>query len=474
MSMMLWALVQTVQASEGGSVVWLGVEPDPTLLPQATTVSLDELSPDQAVSDEDRAAVALLRQELEDVGPLVDEFDGELAIMSRLDAAVRDVHVLESDGDRELLYDALVFQGFAVHRYFQDQLATDPAAEPYRIDVNGTVTVKAWVDAVALDPDADPSPGMLPDEAQAVAFDEARAQIRLAPRASIYGEMPDGAALAVDGWPAEPGVRAKVAPGYHRVTVVYDGKVVARTEGRVMSGEDLDVVVGAMAEDVAALGAPLSEGPEAYAVPPAVGALLGGLDGPVHLVVPGDRKGPYVYVIEGQAATRYVQEAAAPEEDLVLRVGVGGGWMYDGGWYVDNYFEGAPSEKSTVNAATPMLTAGFELRPHRLVSVGAGADLAIPTGPYSTLPSGDQTLRARAHPHVAVGLPWVQATAGYLFPWHMALGARAHLPLGERLELTAAGTYGLGLSFDQDGNPEGFEAQDAVQAWIGFGGRFSR
>jgi len=472
MSMMLWASVAL--AGDGGSAVWLGVEPDPTLLPQATSVTLEALSPAQAVSDADRQAVALLQQELEDVGPLIDEFDGELAIMSRLDAAINDVHVLESDADRELLYDALVFQGFAVHRYFQDQLATDPAAEPYRIDLNGTVTVRPWVDAVALDPDRDPSPGMLPDESEAIAFDEARAQIRLAPRASVMADMPDGAAIAVDGWPAEPGARAKVAPGYHRVTVVYDGMVVARAEGRVMSGEDLDVVVGAMSEDVSALQAPLSEGPEGYGLPPKVADLLGGLEGPVHLVVPGDRKGPYVYVVDGQAATRLVQESDAPEETVVLRLGAGGGWMYDGGWYVDNYFDGAPSEKSTVNAATPIVTGGFEVRPHRLAAVGAGVDLAIPTGAYSTLPSGDQAIRLRAHPHVAAGLPWVQATFGYLFPWNLAVGARAHLPIGDRLELTAAGTYGIGLSFDQEGNTESFEAQNTVQGWVAVGGRFGR
>ena len=477
MSLMLWAPIVwsgSALAGDGGSAVWLGLEPDPTLLPQATTVTVEELSPNQAISDADRAAVDALRAELEAVGPLIDEFDGELAIMSRLDSAVSEVHVLSSDEDRALLYDALVFQGFAVHRYFQDQLATDPAAAPYRIDLNGTVTVKAWVDAVALDPDRDPSEGMLPEDSEAVAFDEARAAIRLAPRASVFGEVPDGASIAVDGWPAVPGGRAKVAPGYHRVAVVYEEKVVARAEGRVMSGEDLDVVVGAMADDVLALQAPLSEGPDAYAIPPAVGTLLASVDAPVHLVVPGDRKGAFVYIVDGQAATRLIEEAEPADERLVLRVGAGGGWMYDGGWYVDNYFDGAPGERATVNAVTPVLSAGFELRPRRLVAVGAGADLAIPTGTYSTLPSGETAIRLRAHPHVAVGLPWLQATAGYLFPWHAAFGARAHVPVGERLELTAAGLYGLGLSFEQDGNPDNFQAQDAFQAWVGVGGAFGR
>ena len=470
MSMILFASL--AHAADGGSVIWMGLEPDPTLLPQAETISVEDLSPKQDFGLDDQAAIDGLRSELEAVKPLVDEFDGELAIMSRLDAAISEVHILRDDADRQLLYDALVFQGFAVHRYFQDQLATDPAAAPYRTELNGVVTVGAWVDAVALDPDQDPSDAVLPDDAQKVAFDEARAQIRLAPRGTVVGEMPDVAGLAVDGNAPAAGSRVKVAPGHHRVAVVMGETVIARAEGLVAADGELTISVGAMAEDVTALQPALSEGPDATAIPPGVGALLATADGPVHLVVPGDRKGPFVYVVSGNSATRLVDEAPeAPDEKLAIRVGAGAGWMYDGGWYVENYFDGAPSEKATVNAVTPVVHAGLEL-PVGPAAVGAGLDLAIPQGEYATLPIGESELRVRAHPHVAVGIPYVQATAGYMFPWHAAFGLRAHAPIGDTLEVSAAGVYGAGLSFEQEGNPEGFEAQDSVQAWLTLGGRF--
>ncbi|MCP4806644.1 MAG: hypothetical protein GY913_29210 [Proteobacteria bacterium] len=470
MSMIL--LAGLAQAADGGTVIWLGLEPDPTLIPQATSLDVEALSPKQDFGPDDEAAIAELRTELEAVRPLVDEFDGELAIMSRLDAAISDVHVLRSDADRELLYDALIFQGFAVHRYFQDQLPTDPGAAPYRTELNGLVTVGAWVDAVALDPDRNPSEAVLPDDAQKVAFDEARAQIRLAPRATVVGEMPPGASLSVDGHAPAGGTRVKVAPGHHRVTVLLGDAVVARAEGEVAASGELIVTVGAMSEDVTALQPGLSAGPDATAIPPGVGALLATVDGPVHLVVPGDRKGPFVYVVSGNAATRLVEEeASAPTERFAVRVAGGAGWMYDGGWYIENFSDGAPSEKGTVNAVTPIVHAGLEV-PVGPAALGAGLDVAIPQGEYATLPTGSSELRVRAHPHVAVGIPYLQATAGYMFPWHAAFGLRAHVPLGDTLEASASGVYGAGLSFEQEGNDEPFQAEDSLQAWVTLGGRF--
>ena len=454
-----------------GSVVFVGLDPDPSLLPQESIVPLDELSPRAEVSADDVAALEALAAELEAVRPLVDEFDGELAIMSRLDAAISEVHVLRDEADRELLYRALVLQGFAVHRYFQDQLPTDAAAEPYRIELNGQVTVKAWVDATALLPDADPRAEELPDPAQQAAFDEARAQIRLAPRGTVATKLPEGAVLQVDGV-EQKGARAKVAPGYHRAAVLMDGVVVARAEGRV-AGDELSVDVGAMASELSALQPALSQGPEAYGLDQPVVELLAQAAGPVRVVVPG-KKQALVYVLEGQALVLEVEEEA-PEASspAQLHLAVGGGWMYDGGWYVENYYDGAPAELSTVNAFTPVVHAGFDLNPVGPLTLGAGADLQLPVGAYHTLPSAESTVRPRVHPHAALGIRQAQLTVGYLFPWQLALGARARLPLGERFELTGAAVYGKGLSFEQEGNPEGdFQAQDTLTAWLAVGGRF--
>ena len=54
------------------------------------------------------------------------------------------------------LYAALTYEGFAVNRYFADDLATEDAAAPYR-RVFGSTVVAAWVDAAAMAPERDVS-----------------------------------------------------------------------------------------------------------------------------------------------------------------------------------------------------------------------------------------------------------------------------------------------------------------------------
>ncbi|MDP6931464.1 MAG: hypothetical protein QGG40_01050, partial [Myxococcota bacterium] len=78
-------------------------------------------------SEQDDGAIATLGQELEEVRPLLEVFDGELEIIRRLGSALSDVQVIRPE-DRDLVFEALAFQGFSIHRYFQDTLATDPTA----------------------------------------------------------------------------------------------------------------------------------------------------------------------------------------------------------------------------------------------------------------------------------------------------------------------------------------------------------
>jgi hypothetical protein len=461
----LMLMLSAALAQDSGQVLYLGMEPDPTMLSQLVVVEVGDLTPDQSVTSEDVAALENLASELEGVRPLVDEFDGELAIMSRLDAAIKEVHVVRDEADRELLYKALVFQGFAVHRYFQDTLADDPAAEPYRTSLNGQVAVKAWVDAVALAPQRNPDAEDIPEEAGQLAFDEAAAQIRLAPRGAIVGTgLPEGATLVVDGAPPRTG-RVNVAPGYHRVAVVWKDQVVARAEGEVPAEGELTISVGAMASDVEALVPLLVEGPETYGVPPDVLSLLNTLDGPVYLVVPGKRD-PLVYKVEGNAALLQVEEA---DTAFAFHAAVGGGWMTDGDWLLQNVDEGAPQTKGTVNAFTPVVTLGGDLQVGGL-ALGAGSDFYIPVGEYHTLPSGDATVRMRAYPHVAIGVPVAKVTVGYLFPWQVGLGARASVPVGP-VEVGASAVYGLGLSLERDDGST-FEPSNAATGSVTVGKSF--
>lgn len=464
----LWLGLSAAHAAEG-TLLRLGLEPDPTLRPELRDTPVAQIVANPGWSEADQAAIDALRAELAAARPLADEFDGELRIMSGLEGVISDVHVLRDDADRELLYSALVFQGFAVQRYFQDQLATDPAAAPYRAEMGGATTARAWIDAVALEPDRNPNRADIPGDAEMRAFDEARAKVRLAPTATVTAlGLPPGAGLVVDGRPAS-GSKTFVSPGLHRVTIEREGQILVRAEGRLAPGGELSVQVPVMVDDLMALAGPLSGAPEAYALPTEVAELLAGLPQPVVLAVPHDRE-PLQYELRGASVVR-VGELDADAPWLCFSLDIGGGWLYDGDYLLLNQ-PGAPADDySVVNAGMPVLGARVWME-RGLFGAAAGGDLLMPLGAFHTLPSGEDSVRARPYPYVSAGLPWVQLSLGYLFPWHLGPGLRVRVPLGEHYELAGAAIYGLGRTLERDGDLPAFEAGDARVAWVSVGGSF--
>lgn len=471
----VWGLLGGA-AHAGGSLVWLVGSPDPTFHPELEGVPLTRVAPEVRSVARDAAAVEALRAELEAVRPLVDEFDGELLIMSRLEAVIGDLPTVPDAATRELLASALTFQGYAVSRYFQDTLATDPAAAPYRTTLGGVVVPQAWVDAVGVDPDRNPLPQDLPDPDAQRAFDEVRAAVRIAPRATVGVDvLPAQAALVVDGRPPDLLGRVYVPPGQHWAQVVdAEGAVLARAHARVASGEDLRVELAPSPQDFAELAAELAQGPEGWALDPALREALAPLPPPVFLAVPTE-DGPWLYEVRGSAAVRIEgpEPAGSGGEGLALYAGLGGGWVYDGEYYLQ-HADSAPYTRGTVNAPAVVATAGARLQAGRWFAADAGVDLGLPLGEYSTLQSGDRSLRARAHPYAAVGLPWVQVSGGFFFPWHAAAGLRVTVPLGAHLALAGAAVQGFGLERPRAEGVEPFVPTDARAAWLGVQGRIGR
>lgn len=470
------AEVTAVEAkARQGSVVFLGMDSDPTLHPSLKRVPVEQVVPVTGVSEADEAALERLSAEFEAVRPLVDEFDGELAIMSRLKAATAEVHTLRNEADRELVYQALLYEGFAVQRYFQDTLATDPAAAPYRAELHGKVVPKAWVDAAGLQPDRKITAAEIPEEPERIAYDSVRAEIQLAPKATLrVVGAPPGAQVSVDGGAPQPtALGASVAPGRHFVQVVLEEELIARGERRLEAEEEWLVEVPAMMSDFDRLASALSEEPQAVALEDRlVQALMGASKQPMHVIVPG-RRGPLLYVLEGSSLV-LVPDRSSGDEDarVAFDLSAGMGWMYDGDWYLSKPLT-TPATKATVNAALPVLGANLSVRTGPL-SLGAGVDLGIPVGADNTLASGDGTLRLRTHPYLSVGVPQAQLTAGYLFPWHLAVGARGSLPVGEHWRIGGAVIYGMGLPQDQPDNPETgvFDTGDVVSTWAFISRRF--
>jgi hypothetical protein len=477
-------LLLVAQAFAGGTAVWLSGTPDPSFTPGYTLATPEDVAPDMAWSVADSRAVEALRSELRATLPLKDVFDGELQIMRRLQSAVADVHAIRPE-DREVLWEALLFEGYAVHRYFQSGIATEAAAAPYRVELGDgaagggakpggpTVEIAAWLDAVALDPDRIPTTAEIPDQAELLAFQEARARHLLAPEATIVADgLPEGSALWVDGRVATVD-RMQVPPGHHRVVIIDSSGVIrVRAELDLRSGQVGRLPYLATAAELRALAGPLAERPRSLPLAAPVVGRLGALEAPVLLMTPG-RKQPHRFTLEGSAAVFVDPTSGAPtKERLGLRVGVGAGWFYDGNFLLGNQDQGAPETIATVNATAPLLLAEAELRLGPLW-MGGGVDAALPLGEHHTLPVGSEATdtRLRLYPHVLAGIAPVQLTAGWLFPYHLGVGVRGHLPLPGPLEISGGYTHGFGVDrAREDGST--YDPGRVQTAWLAAGARF--
>ncbi|MCK6523034.1 hypothetical protein L6R49_16525 [Myxococcota bacterium] len=470
MSMIPLLFVCAAHAAEEGALLWLDQAPDPRVHPELRPLAADAVAPSQDWSAADQAAIDQLSAELTALRPLLDEFDGELQIMSRLDAVIKDLPALKTPAHRELLVEALALQGLAVYRYFQDGLATDPAAAPYRVEVGGQVMVKAWVDAVALD--ADHAPLELVDPGAVTTFDAARATLLGAQRAAVkVNDAPEGLTLIVDG--AEPVSAARpvyVPPGQHYALAVMDGVVVGRARARVEPGESLSVELPLMGAELSALAATLAEGPEGLALSPRLTAALAAAPQPLYLASRG-ADGLYVYALQGGAVT--LTERPEPRDKgqrLSVTVALGGGWVYDGEYFLQNVDDGAPYTRATVNHGAAFASVGARTG-SRWWSAAAGVDLALPFGDYTTLETGDREVRLRAQPYVAAGLPWVQASVGWFTPYHISFGLRGRVPLTDNLALTGGAVTARGFALARDDGAPDFQAAPAGAAWVGVEGR---
>lgn len=469
----------TGSAWAGGSVVWLSDPPDPELAPDLTRIPRRVVAPDSSLSESDVLALARLEEELAAVRPLAQEFDGELEIMSRLQAAIDDVEVLRDAADRDLLYRALAFQGFAVRRYFQDQIATEPGAAPYRVVMGGMVEVRPWVDAVALDPERKPQVADIAEEPERRAFDESRARIKVAPQAIVVlAELPDQAVLKIDGRVAPAGLRVRVTPGKHYLAI-HDGEGIrGHNDVRMAPGGEFRMELPPSERDLVLLAVRLREKPSSLTLEDRIAAAFARLPPTAHLAVrTGD--GSVLYRIDEKLAILAGSTSSTEQGSkttLTLNFGDGVtigthasvGWLYDGQYVLEN--SAAPRTSATVNAITPLL--GLDAQAAYGPAVfGVGIEAAFPTGPWHTLPVGAATWRVRPHLYATGGIPELQLTLGTLLPWHLAVGLRGQLPISTGVELRGAYVQGLGLALPRADGADDFIARPAHTLSLGIGTR---
>lgn len=453
------------EAMADGTAIWLSTTPDPTLDPSATHIPATDLLPAPAWTDEDARAIENLAAELAEVEPLLDVFDGELQIMLRLEQALSHIEAVRPE-DRDLIYRALLFQGLAVSRYFQDGLATESGAESYRTVITREVEVRPWIDAVAFDPQREPGLEEIPEEPELLKFQEVRARHLLRTTTPISSQLPPGARLVVDGQEAV-GDTVQALPGRHWVSLTIGGQLVARAQALTEKSGPFSFQRPVLSPDLEALAEGMSAGSASIALSAATQSALAALEAPV-LLHTGEGRRLQTYMVSGDHATPWIEEATT-ETGLGWRLSVGTGWLYDGDFYLQNASDGAPGEVSTVNAITPLLSAGLEWQLGMPV-IGVGVDTLLPTGEWHDLPTGDTRIRIRPYPHLSAGIEHLQVTAGVLLPWHIGVGPRAHLTLVESLGLTMTGAYiyGIPLSLShEDGST--FTPETSQTAWLSIG-----
>lgn len=451
-------------SARAAEVVWRTPPADPSVAAAAASQAgatrppldlVDLRSAPTAWTDADEQALRDLGKVVGDVRAYEDDLDGELLILRDLDGALARVSALRDETDRQQVSDALLYQGFAADRYFGDALATASAAGPYRAEVAGITVARPWRDAAALEPGKDASPYQIAEAPQRIAYNAVRARLdALLPATLTPVDAPPGATLVVDGRPAPlgPSGNVKVRPGRHLVHLALGERIVARWTVDVAPAGDAPLVPTVGETEWQRFLADPSQ------VTGGIAACIAALGGEVWLLdaeghgvaVRADAGGglPQDVVVDRSAPP--IARSGASSARARGSIGVLGGWLSSGDFYAQD--PTAPRTKATVNAATVggWAEGGAGVG---LARVGAGADVAVPLGPDHVALSGARVVRVRPVPYVAAGIGPVDVAAGFLFPYHPAVGG--HLTLATRsggpaLVLRVAAWAGLAVPQRRD------------------------
>lgn len=467
-----------------GTVVWFTEPPRPLEAPADDHVSAQELVGERGLDAGDVAALEALTAEVEAVSGLLDAFGGEEAIMERLQVALDAVTFLRGPEDRAIVREALLLQGLAVERWWGADLATEDAADPWRTVVAGAWHVRPWVDAVALDPDRRDPPAGLENEPAWAALDLLRQAQLTAPPSYVRAEgfEPD-CVLWLDGRPAAA-QRLEVAPGVHRAHVTCGGVVVARGADRLWEGKSLILRRPFLHADIPVVAAVLTSAEANVALPPPAIPALASLGDDVRVAVERPDGTVRVFAVaSGLAWVPAVLPEVAPEVDALpegrlpgpkqawveLKATAGLGWGYDRDYYTLLADRGIPDARSTVHVPWGVAGLGVAFTPS-VFAVGVGADVmaAGTVNGFLVHPDGREQ-KLRGHVYGEVGLRWLRATAGLLYPWHTAVGGRAVLNVNRWVVVEAGGLYGLSRTEARGPTPP-VPGTPAACAWLGAGG----
>jgi len=376
------------------------------------------------------------------------QLDGERLILELLVEPLRDVTIVPDEAARDQLFEVYAYQGFAVNRLFGARLAEAEDAAPWRIERGGQVVERPWALAWALDPERDITPYEVAEAPQRVAYSQRKPFFASTLDGIVaLPELGPADVVFVDGRRVErtSGGQLTLPPGRHWIHVERQGLVIERFVPEVEPGRRVELASAVAPGRIAAWAAGVGDGaPVPDDIRPFVDAM-----GEVWLARPTAASLVLYEVTDGVLRGVEVPRAAVAidepgADDWRVSVGVLGGWLASDDFYLQDPI-GLEPAFGTVNAITlgGYAQGGVKAGP---VWLGAGLDVLVPVGEAKVARSGDQGVRPRAVPHVAVGTSWLQATAGVLFPYHAAVGGRLQGPVGERLEARVSGWVGIAPS----------------------------
>lgn len=428
-------------------------------------------------SSADQDAYDTLDATLTDVRNYETTLDGELVIMRDLMVPIDSISVIRNEADRNKLFGALAYQGFAVNRFFSTRLAEDEQAADYRVELDGVVIEKPWVDAVALDPKREITPYDIAEAPQRVAYAKVAEVVTGALPASITPvNLPPGAVLKVDGrgMRVGPAGNFKLTPGRHLAHVELEGRVLARWTFRVAPGEAREIGPELTQEQWTAFIDNIGWDSK---VPEPLLPSIEAMGGEVWVARPTD-KDPEVFAITSEGVSevkleKIQTEAPGSQSPFTVVVGAQGGWFYGGDFLLQNPIEENQDDRAVVNAPAMAVLAAADLNISGF-HVSAGVQAWATLGEDHFALTGTRQMRIRPYPHLGLGIRYVQATAGFLFPYHTAFGGRAMIPIVDPLEIHLSGLYGLAgeLNYPDAPKADAYESGDVRTITGGIGLRF--
>lgn len=460
MQLMVLLSLWTASATE---VVWLtpaGSEEADRMAEIAASVgpplaAIDFRAAASDIVEADEAAYRELEAVVQSSRAFEAKLDGELVIMRDLDPAVENITIVRDEADRNRLFAALTYQGFAVDRFFMDQLGADDRASLFRYDLAGEWIERPWMDAVAIEPDRSATAYEIAEAPQRVAYAEVRDEVRretLPARILFSNGLPDNATLVIDGRQVT-GAQASVQPGHHYVHVALDGRVIFRDEVELRSAGfvNLEISVTDLVWNRWRTGVLNGNEPD---LPADLRPSLDVFGGEVVLAwiekdkVKAVKLGPEGYTAVSTRASASDGKGGDSDRGLSIGLGVLGGWFSSGEFYTQNPLADDGTAFSPTVATVNAGAIGFDVDVNYdlgLFRVAVGMNAVVTLGErHFAQYNGDSKTRFRPQPYLAVGIPWVQVTAGYMFPFHPTVGGRATVGLFEGLELRVSGWVGIG------------------------------